>query len=229
MEDPLIKKAIEFSKLSLAGKKRYSGELFEDHCLKVAKILEEYKITDPKTLAAAILHHSLKEGAATVEDLRKEFDDDLAGMIVTLESLSIIKITDSDARDFVESLRRMFLSLAKDMRVVLIKLADILDNLKTLEYLREEKRAEIAKGALEIFAPLSERLGMGEMKGQMQDLAFNQLYPAEYKKTVIILEKKLKSIDKSLLLSREKLKELWKRKGLVFGWREELNISIHFI
>jgi len=216
LDDPLVKKAIEFSRLSLAGKKRYSGELFEDHCLKVAKILERYKITDPTTLSAAILHHSLKEGAATVEDLKKEFGDDIAEMIVTLESLSVIKITDIDAKNFAENLRRMFLVLAKDLRIVLIKLADILDNLKTLEYLRESKRVEISKTALEIFAPLAERLGMGEMKGDIQDLAFAQLNPEEYQRTVKILEKELKSTEETLLKIRQELKQILQKERVHF-------------
>ena len=179
-QDPVITHAVEFAKLSLAGKKRHSGEDFLDHTIKTAEILEQFKVTDPTTLAVAILHHSLAHGAATAEDLEKEFGPEITGMIKILDELRVIKFKDSPEINLAENIRKMILAMARDLRIILIKLADIYDNLQTLNFLSESKQNELAKETLEIFAPLAERLGMGEMKGQMQDLAFEKLHSEEY-------------------------------------------------
>lgn len=203
--NPLVKQAFEFAALSLAGKKRYSGEDFSSHCLKVAEILQKFKVTDPKTLAAAILHHSLSDGAATISDLEKEFGGEIAEMVKNVDSLRIIKLPDLTKQEFLENLRKMFLILAKDMRVVLIKFADILDNLRTLEYIPKEKQQEVSRETLEIFAPLAGRLGMGEMKGQMQDLAFPYLYPQEYEEVKKVLKTSEDELGKRLLKIKAEL------------------------
>jgi GTP diphosphokinase / guanosine-3',5'-bis(diphosphate) 3'-diphosphatase len=197
---PLIKSALDFARLSLAGKKRYSGELFTDHCLKVAKILEEFRITDPITLSVAILHHSLSNGAATFEDIEKEFGLEIAQMLKNLRELEVIKLTESSQDKFSENLRKMFLALARDLRIVLIKMADIYDNLQTIDALPSEKGKRLSKETLELYAPLVERLGMGNMKGEMQDLAFKFLYPAEFK-----------DVTKLLNVSKYELKKVHKK------------------
>lgn len=199
MDRSLLEKAREFTSLSLAGKKRYSGESFVEHGLKVAKILESYHVNDSTTLAVAILHHGVADGAASFDDLEKEFGGEITQMVKTLESLRVIKLADVTNKEFVESLRRMFLVLAKDMRIVLIKLGDILDNLTTLAYLPKQKQIEVAKETIEIFAPLAERLGMGEAKGQMQDLAFAFLEPEDYQKVKKLLKTSLDRLSKVTL------------------------------
>lgn len=207
-QDLLVRKALEFAQLSLAGQKRKSGEKVVDHCLKATEILRNFKIRDPQTLAVAILHHSLSDGAANLGDIRKEFGDDVASMIDGIEKLRIIKIRGtSSSEEFIENLRRMFLALAVDLRVVLVKLADILDNLTTLQYLEEEKKKEVAQETLEIFAPLAERLGMGEMKGRMQDLAFMHLYPREYQQISKLLKTNLPQVNKTILKIKAQLKQ----------------------
>lgn len=202
---PLVQRAYDFASISLAGKKRYSGELFLDHSLKVARVLERFKLSDPATLAVAILHHSFSDGAATLEDIEREFGVEITGMLQVLEGLRIIKLTNSSEKEFAENLRKMFLSLAQDLRIVLIKLADIYDNLQTLKYLPKNKQQEVAEETIEIFAPLLERLGMGEMKGQMQDLAFEYLDPIGYQKTIKLLGASLEELNKNLLKIKAKL------------------------
>lgn len=214
LENPTVKQAIDFAKLSLAGKKRNSGEDVVDHCLRVAETLLRYKITDPSTLAAAILHHSVHEGAATLADIREEFGEDIAQMMESFERLRLIKPKDEMKDEFAEGLRKMFLVLAKDLRVVLIKLADILDNLSTLQYVDEGKRKEVCKKALEIFAPLVERLGMGEMRGQMQDLAFMHLQPKEYAWVKSYVKNDLTKLGKILLKIKAKLVLTLKEQGI---------------
>ncbi len=205
-KNPLIVRAIRFNVLSLAGKKRYSGEQFSDHCLKVAQILEKFRVTDPITLAVAVLHHTLSDSAATLSDIEKEFGGEIASMLKTLDRLRVIKLSETSQEEFAENLRMMFLTLAQDLRIVLIKLADIYDNLQTLKYLPEKKRIEVSRETLEIFAPLCGRLGIGEMKGQMQDLAFEYLYPDDYKTTKSIFKTNLRKLDRTLLKIKAQLK-----------------------
>lgn len=204
----LTDKAVEFAGISLVGKKRNSGEDYLDHCLNVAKILESFNVKDPTTLAAAILHHSLVHGAATEDDLEKEFGGEIASMVRTLDGLRVIKLVDSSQKEFAENIRKMFLALARDLRVVLIKLADIYDNIQTLDYLPREKQIENAREVLEIFAPLAERLGIGEMKGQMQDTAFKYLYPADFQKVLDLMYLNREELHSNLLNIRSKLERM---------------------
>lgn len=207
-EVPIIAKAIEFATLSLSGKRRKSGEdIVVGHCLRVAKNLQHFKVTDPNTLAVAILHHSLHEGAATLIDVRAEFGDDIADMLESFEKLRVIKPREEMGEQFTENLRKMFLVLAKDLRVVLIKLTDILDNLTTLQYVDQEKRKEVAHKTLEIFAPLAERLGMGELRGEMQDLAFCHLYPEENKWVQKVASVPLAKLSKEMSKVKSRLME----------------------
>lgn len=207
LEHHLLKKAYEFARLSMVGKKRYSGESFEDHGVKAAEILQRYDVKDPTTLAVTILHHCIEDGAAKIEDVEKEFNSEISSMLKTLDSLSVIKMANVKETDFVENLRKMFLYLAKDLRIVLIKLADLLDNLRTLQYIPKQKQKEVARLAIDIYAPLSERLGMGEMKGEIQDLAFPFLYPKEYKDTKKLLNTSIEKLEKRCIKIKATLRE----------------------
>lgn len=212
--DPIIKKAYDFANLSLAGQKRLSGENIIDHCKRVEKILWDLDVRDPITLTTAILHHAISDGAATREDMRKEFGEEIVIMLETIDKLQVIKLNENSDLDFSENLRKMFLVLAKDLRIVLIKLADIADNLTTLKYLKPEKRKEVAEETLEIFAPLCDRLGMGELRGQMQDLAFENLYPEEYVWLRNYIKNDLENLGKDLLKIKAKLTMVLKEKNI---------------
>jgi GTP diphosphokinase / guanosine-3',5'-bis(diphosphate) 3'-diphosphatase len=213
-ENILLKKAKDFAELSLGDRKRKSGELVLDHCLRVAENLEKFKVTDPSTLATAILHHSLSEGAATIDDIQKEFGEDIANMIKAFESLKILRVKAGQKEEFIENLRKMFLVLSKDLRVVLIKLADILDNLTTIDYLKEEKQKELSQSTLDIFAPLAERLGMSEMRGDLQDLAFPYLYPEDYKWVKSSTKHRVANLEKQMLQIKSKLLIKLKEQGI---------------
>lgn len=214
LHHPLLKKAADFANLSLAGKKRFSGEDVVDHCLRVEEILWKLKVRDPLTLAVALLHHSVTDGAATLEDIRKELGDDVALMMESVERLHIIKLKPVSEEEFSEQLRKMFLVLAKDLRVVLVKLADISDNLTTLQYLPQAKKVEVARETLEVFAPLAERLGMGELRSQMQDLAFMHLYPKEYQWVRSYARNDLDKLGKTLLKIKGKLMVVFQKEGI---------------
>lgn len=176
---PLLRKAYRFAQDAHFGQKRLSGEDFISHPLAVANILADWKM-DSYSLAAGFLHDTVEDGAATKEDLLKEFGETVAALVVGVTKVGEVKLRGSTEEEFVENLRKMFLVMAKDLRVVLIKLADRMHNLQTLKFLPEEKQKRIAKETIEVYAPLAERLGMGEVKGQLEDLAFPYLLPSEY-------------------------------------------------
>lgn len=212
--DLLLDNALDFARLSLAGKKRKSGEEVIEHCQRVAETLQRYHLSDPQTLAVALLHHCVADGAASYNDLKKEFGEDLAGMVENFDKLKIIKLGADRSDELVENLRKMFLVLAQDLRVVLIKLSDILDNLTTLEFLNQDKQLEVAKETIEIFAPLAERLGMSELRGQMQDLAFPYVNQEGYLWLKNFTKDKLSKLGKMVLIVKAKIFLALKEEGI---------------
>ena len=176
-----LDKAWRFAKLSHTGQKRLSGEPYVMHELETAKILASWKL-DMTTVLAGLLHDTVEDGAAKVEDLERDFGKDVACLVDGVTKVSYLKLRGSKEEEFVENLRKMFLAMAKDLRVILVKLADRLHNMKTLQSLSKEKQIRIAGETLEIYAPLSERLGMGEIKAQLDDLAFPYVYPDDFEK-----------------------------------------------
>ncbi len=180
-DDPLIQKAYEFAGLAHSGQKRLSGDVYITHPVQVAKTLQDWKL-DQTTIIAGLLHDTMEDGAATREDITTEFGEEVTQLVDGVTKITGVRLTGSPQEDFVENLRKMILVMARDLRVVLVKLADRLHNMQTLQYLSPEKQIENARETLEIYAPLAERLGMGEIKGQLEDLAFPYLYPSDYQK-----------------------------------------------
>lgn len=158
---------------------RRSGEAYIHHPLAVALILANMQI-DSRTLIAAILHDVLEDTEVTRDELEQLFGEDIGHLVDGVSKIT--KITSKDTRNAeAESFRKMLLAMAKDVRVILIKLADRLHNMHTLEHLPEKKRKRIAQQTLEIYAPIANRLGMREMTADLEDLCFKNLYPARYK------------------------------------------------
>lgn len=175
----LIKKAYRLALKAHAGQKRLSGEDFIDHPLAVAKALADWRL-DSGSIVAGLLHDTVEESETSLVKIKKEFGADIAGLVDGVTKIGEIKLRGKKGEVFVESLRKMIVVMARDLRVVLIKLADRYHNLKTLHVLAEKKQRRIARETLEVYAPLAERLGVGEMKGQLEDLAFPYLYPEKY-------------------------------------------------
>lgn len=200
----LIKKAYQFAAMAHDGQKRLSGEPFINHPVAVAQILAEWKMDD-FSLAAGLLHDVIEDGAATDADLEKEFNSTITALVEGVTKVGEIKLRGSTEGDFVENLRKMFLSMAQDLRVVIIKLADRLHNMRTLQFLPEIKQKRIAKETLEVYAPLAERLGMGEVKGQLEDLAFKYLLPVEYKWVVEYTKKAYKEAEEHVVEAKRNL------------------------
>jgi len=188
----MYNQALEFAKLAHHGQKRLSGEPFVNHPMAVAKTLQDWRL-DETTIVAGLLHDTVEDGGATREDLVKEFGEETARLVDGVTKITQIRLTGQTDQAFVENLRKMILVMASDLRVVFVKLADRLHNMQTLKYLSPEKQKENAKETLEVYAPLAERLGMGEIKGQLEDLSFPFLYPAQY----IKLEKDSRDLYKS--------------------------------
>lgn len=178
-----LHQAWEFAELAHSGQKRLSGEPYVLHGLATASTLLEWKL-DVSTIVAGLLHDSIEDGGATREDLEKEFGNQVAMLVDGVTKVSHLHLRDSEKEQFVENLRKMFLAMAKDLRVVFVKLADRLHNMQTLSVLPPKKQKRIARETIEVYAPLAERLGMGEIKSQLDDLAFPYVHPGEYKKVV---------------------------------------------
>jgi guanosine-3',5'-bis(diphosphate) 3'-pyrophosphohydrolase len=202
---PAIEKAWNFAILAHHGQTRKTGEPFVLHALEVAKKLYEWKL-DTESIVAGILHDTVEDGGAKKEDISKEFGKEVSILVDGVTKVSDIKLRGSKDVEFIENLRKMFLAMAKDLRVVLVKLADRLHNMKTLYGVEEGKRKRIAEETLEIYAPLAERLGMGQLKAELDDLAFPYVYPKEYEE--------VKKASKSYFKDSEKYIKAMKRKLL---------------
>ncbi|MSR85536.1 bifunctional (p)ppGpp synthetase/guanosine-3',5'-bis(diphosphate) 3'-pyrophosphohydrolase [Candidatus Uhrbacteria bacterium] len=172
-----LKRAYQFADEAHGGQKRATGEPYIVHPLATAFTLAEMRLPVP-ILIAGILHDIPEDTQRTLEDVRAAFGDDVASMVAGITKLGKIKYRGMER--YIENLRKMFLAMAADVRVVFIKFADRLHNLETLEVIPPKKQYRIALESLEIYAPIANRLGMGEMKGRLEDAAFKYIYPKEY-------------------------------------------------
>ena len=174
----LIDRALRFSASAHRGQKRMSGEEFVSHSIAVATILIG-QFLDSASIAAALLHDVVEDADVRGEDIAQEFGPEVAGLVDGLTKIAHLTFR-STAEEQVENYRKLLLSIAKDARVIIIKLADRLHNMRTLEHLPAEKRARIATETREIYAPLAHRFGMAGVKAELEDLAFKFLEPEEY-------------------------------------------------
>lgn len=174
----LVKKAYQFSSRVHEGQKRKSGDAFITHPLAVAQILVELE-QDASIVAAAILHDVIEDGHISPEELKKEFDEEIVRLVDGVTKLGKISFLSRDEHQ-AENFRKMILAMAEDIRVIIIKLADRLHNMRTLEFLSPEKQKEISLETREIFAPLAHRLGMWRIKWELEDQSFRFLEPKEY-------------------------------------------------
>ena len=174
----MIERAYNFAQKSHEGQSRLTGEPFFTHTVEVAKILLGHKL-DADTIAAALLHDTVEDTPATVEDIRKNFNKEIADMVAGLTKIDRLESTSTD-EETVENWRKMLIAVSHDIRIILIKLADRLHNMKTLDGLPEQRRSEKALETLNLYAPLAQRLGMFSLKNELEDLSFKYLHPQEY-------------------------------------------------
>jgi len=190
-----IVKAYRFAEKAHYGQKRSSGEDYFVHCVATAKTLVKMGLGSI-TISAALLHDVYEDTDVSLEEINQEFGKDIAFIVEGISKLSKVQLKGSEEEYYLNNLQKMFLAMAADIRVVLVKLADRLHNMRTLSSLPHEKQQRIAKETMEVFVPIANRLGIGEMKGQLEDLCFEYLDPRNYK---YVLE-----LEKKLYLTREK-------------------------
>jgi len=187
-------KAYDFARLAHSGQTRKSGEPYLVHPVTVAGTLASWNL-DTTAIIAGLLHDTVEEGSAQAGDIQKAFGEDVWRLVNGVTIVTGIRLTGNKDAYFVENLRKMLLVMARDLRVVLIKLADRLHNMQTLQYLAPDRQIVNARETLEIYAPLAERLGMNEIGGQLEDLAFPYLYPGEHRDLVKLIQPLFKSAD----------------------------------
>ncbi|HEX7243025.1 MAG TPA: bifunctional (p)ppGpp synthetase/guanosine-3',5'-bis(diphosphate) 3'-pyrophosphohydrolase [Longimicrobiaceae bacterium] len=174
-----VTRAYEFSRIAHSGQKRRSGEDYIVHCVEVTEILAELHL-DSVTLVSGLIHDVVEDTSATLEDVRDAFGDEVATVVDGLTKIARVQFR-TNTEQQVENYRKLLLSMAQDARVILVKLADRLNNMRTLQHLREEKRRRIALETREIYAPLAHRLGVATVKWELEDLCFKFLEPEAYR------------------------------------------------
>ena len=176
----MIEKAYEVAKTAHKDQKRKSGEPYIIHPLCVAIILADLEL-DKETIAAGIMHDVVEDTEVTYDDIKKEFGEEVANLVDGVTKLTQISWHKDKIEIQAENLRKMFLAMAKDIRVILIKLADRLHNMRTLQYMKPEKQKEKARETMDIYAPIADRLGISKIKTELDDLSLMYLEPEVYK------------------------------------------------
>ncbi|MBN2090053.1 bifunctional (p)ppGpp synthetase/guanosine-3',5'-bis(diphosphate) 3'-pyrophosphohydrolase [candidate division KSB1 bacterium] len=178
VDHELVRKAFSFSYDAHKEQLRKSGELYFEHPLKVAKILTELKM-DYVTIVAALLHDVAEDTGVTIQEVEETFGKEVASLVDGVTKISGLKFESTEERQ-AHNFRKMLISMVNDMRVILIKFADRLHNMRTIEFLPEKKRVRIALETRDVYAPLAHRLGIGKIKWELEDLAFKVLEPDQY-------------------------------------------------
>ncbi|MFA5933944.1 MAG: RelA/SpoT family protein, partial [Candidatus Paceibacterota bacterium] len=212
-EKEFITKAYEFAKKAHGKQERNSGEPYFIHVFAVGKILARFGM-DVHTIAAGLLHDTLEDTDTSEETLEKEFGKDIVFLVKGVTKLGKLKYRGRERH--VESLRKFFIAMAEDLRVLIIKLADRLHNVMTLEHVREDKQKRIAVETIEIHAPLANRLGMGKLKGELEDHSFPYAFPKEYKIVEDLLAKKTYADQKFMDDVHHEVEETLKKQEIKF-------------
>ncbi len=178
----LVKKAYRYSAKAHRKQKRYSGEAYISHLLEVAKILADLEL-DMITISAGILHDVIEDTNTPLSTIKEEFGEEIAMLVNGVTKLSKISFKTREEQQ-AENFRKMFLAMAEDVRVILIKLADRLNNMRTLQYIPPHKRVKIARETLEIYVPIANRLGISRVQWELEDLSLHYLEPMKYREVV---------------------------------------------
>src|ERR687890_962714 len=174
----LLRRAYVFSALEHKGQVRHSGEPYLVHPLEVADLLADMKL-DVVAIAAGLLHDIVEDTLTPIERISELFGTDIAHVVEGVTKLGAISFSSSEERQ-AENFRKMLLAMVDDIRVILVKLADRLHNMRTLHHLPEERRTKIAQETLDIYAPIANRLGMSKVKNELEELSFKYLEPKAY-------------------------------------------------
>ena len=212
VDEAEIRSAYELAKVNHQGQKRNSGEDYIIHPLHVAMILADMNM-DSATIIAGLLHDTIEDTSVTYEDIEKKFGKEIAELVDGVTKLKKLNYK-SKAEKQAENIRKMVLAMAKDIRVIIVKLADRLHNMRTLEYMTEAKKIEKATETLEIYAPIADRLGMSRVKWELEDLSLRYLDPDEYYKLVDMVNKRRKEREELINSIIDTLKINLERVGI---------------
>src|SRR6476620_1672765 len=190
----LITRAYDFSQKAHDGQKRKSGDPYFIHPASVAGIITELRL-DTASVCAGLLHDVVEDTLATTKDIEREFGNEIASLVDGVTKLGKINFTSKEDRQ-AENFRKMVVAMARDIRVLLIKLCDRVDNMRTLEHMKPEAQERIARETIEIYAPLANRLGIQSFKSELEDLSFRWLEPDSYREVHSALTKTKRERDK---------------------------------
>lgn len=208
-DQELLNRAYDFAYRAHTDQYRLSGEEYILHPLSVAEILADLEL-DTATIAAALLHDVIEDTKTTLTEIKAEFGEEIAELVNGVTKLSRIKYTQREEAQ-AKNLRKMLVAMARDIRVILIKLADRLHNMRTLSHLSTEKQHQKARETLEVYAPLAHRLGMHQIKAELEDLAFLNLYPKQYAEMVHLVSERSEQREVYLKGIMETLKKELKK------------------
>ncbi|HVJ08854.1 MAG TPA: bifunctional (p)ppGpp synthetase/guanosine-3',5'-bis(diphosphate) 3'-pyrophosphohydrolase [Acidisarcina sp.] len=223
----IIRRAWEFCVRHHEGQLRASGEPYITHPLEVAQVLAEMKL-DSTAIAAGLLHDAVEDTPVTTADIVEQFGEQVAHIVEGVTKIDKIEFANREDRQ-AENVRKMLLAMVTDVRVVLIKLADRLHNMRTLEHLMPERQVSIARETLDIYAPLAHRLGMGKVRGELEDLAFRYVDSAAYEQVHDSVEARRQEGEQFLKGVEETLKEKLRESDIKarVEWRIKRLYSIH--
>src|SRR5580698_8176072 len=223
----LIRKSWEFCVKHHEGQMRASGEPYIIHPLEVAEVLAEMKM-DATAIAAGLLHDSVEDTPATNEEIAAEFGDQVAHIVEGVTKIDKIQFANREDRQ-AENVRKMLLAMVSDVRVVLIKLADRLHNMRTLQHLKPDRQEAIARETLDIYAPLAHRLGMGKLRGELEDLAFRYVDPITWEQVAAAVEARRIEGEQFLRNVEDTLEEQLRENGIEarVEWRIKRLYSIY--
>ncbi|MCF7815548.1 MAG: HD domain-containing protein [Candidatus Pacebacteria bacterium] len=207
----LITKAYDVAEQAHEGRFRYSGKPYLSHLTETARMLAEIGM-GAHTIAAGLLHDTIEDTDLTPEELQKEFGDEIFFLVQGVTKLGSVRYYGSDRHN--ESLRKLFVATSQDIRVLIIKLIDRLHNMQTLQYVPKEKQLRIARETLEIYVPVTHRLGMGRIRKELEDLAFPYVYPEEFKKITDLTKHIVKKSEVDLEKSRKTLQKRLAEAGI---------------
>jgi GTP pyrophosphokinase len=205
-DEELLRRAYLFSARQHRGQTRQSGEPYLVHPLEVANILADLNL-DPTCVTTGLLHDIVEDTETSVEEIEEYFGPEIAHLVDGLTKISRLDHASTEERQAL-NMRKMLLAMVDDVRVVLVKLADRLHNMRTLEYLPGEKRRRIAQETLDVYAPIAHRLGMARVRGELEDLAFKHLEPEEYQKLKELVESRRSRLDGFLAEVRSHILEM---------------------
>ncbi len=189
VDTELVTRAFRFAAAAHEGQHRHSGSDFIEHPVGAARICAQLRL-DEQTLAAALLHDVVEDTETSIDDVRAEFGDEVARLVEGVTKLTRIQFQSREQAE-AENYRKMIVAMSEDVRVILIKLADRLHNMRTIEYLGKQKQIQKAKETLEVYAPLAHRLGIHALKWELEDLAFQTLHPRKYEEiTTMVAERR---------------------------------------